>query len=424
MSKAAYYFTLLFVVVATGTISSLGPLGSFARLAAIPAIGLTLLSIYLRGTCRRLDIYHWAFFLFILWNAATYFWSASPISTIESATRYLPMVMTLLVVWENCRTRQKADGVMQAFVFGGYLIILALSFNYVSGNYASTDPSRLTAGGFNADDFLYLIPVPIAWYLVRRPNAKNKFLILLNLGYVLAAPFGIIFTATRGALLVAVPGYLYVLWSGRKAPASWKIGALAAVVVLVGLTSQLDVATKLTRLSTVTSSSGATGADSNLNGRGVIWELAIKEFTHHPLIGIGSGAFPYISSNDPIVGPMHAESAAGLPVHNTYLSVLTETGIVGFLIMAVMIAIVVCSACSLKEDNLKHAFIATLAMMAVGISSLTYEDHSGFWMLFTLIIAGGAANEIGSRVSNPSSRGLFGPNISADPPQKLEGVSD
>jgi O-antigen ligase len=335
------------------------------------------------------------------------------------------MVMTLLVVWENCRTRQKAEGVLQAFVFGGYLIMLTLSFNYVSGNSAITDPTRLAAGGFNPDDFLYLIPVPVAWYLARRPHAKNKFLILLNVGYVLLAPLGIILTATRGALFVAVPGYLYILWSGRKAPVSWKIGVLVAAVVLVGFTSQLDIASKLTRLSTVTSSSGGTGSDSNLNGRGVIWELAIKEFSHHPIIGIGSGAFPYISSNDPIVGPMHTESGVGLPVHNTYLSVLTETGIVGFLLMAFMIAIVVRSACSLKEANLKHAFIAALVMMAVGVSSLTYEDHSGFWMLFTLIIAsGGAANEIRSRMSNQSSRAIFAPAIMANVHHKLEGVSD
>jgi O-antigen ligase len=76
-------------------------------------------------------------------------------------------------------------------------------------------------------------------------------------------------------------------------------------------------------------------------GRSDLWAVALDVFRAHPLLGIGAGNFPLIE-------PSYAFHNRNLPrfdlvvdtpkvVHNTYLNVLVELGVVGFILFALVI---------------------------------------------------------------------------------------
>ena len=324
----------------------------------------------------------------------SYFWSVSPDNTLSGLARIFPLLVISLLIWETCRTRSQADGALQAFVLGGYVLIISLAYNFAIGAQ-STDADRIAAGGFNPDDFLYLIPVPIAWYLARRPELSSRFVVWLNIGYVLLAPLGVVFTAGRAALIVALPIYAYIIWDSRKLKSSTKITFALSLLLLVALLPKLGVETKLDRLATtITNPSAGSKWGGALNGRDFLWAIAIKQFAAHPILGTGATTFSFFSADSQAVATSRGDDGEGLPAHNTYLSILSETGLIGFFLFALLF-IVACRAAWLQEDRMRrNAFIAAVVAMLVGISTLTYENNIGIWLLLTLIVDSSSADRL------------------------------
>ena len=76
---------------------------------------------------------------------------------------------------------------------------------------------------------------------------------------------------------------------------------------------------------TGTESAGSGWGESDIGGRADIWAQSFAAFSDRPIGGVGLSA--------------HRDAVpVGKEAHNTYLSVLTETGIVGFLAFATVLA--------------------------------------------------------------------------------------
>ncbi len=75
--------------------------------------------------------------------------------------------------------------------------------------------------------------------------------------------------------------------------------------------------------------------------------------------------------------------------HNTYLSVLVEEGLVGFVLFAAILWIVFRTAW--RQPKWERRFwLTVLAVWAIGASTLTWEHRKTTWLFMTLIIAAGA----------------------------------
>jgi len=74
------------------------------------------------------------------------------------------------------------------------------------------------------------------------------------------------------------------------------------------------------------------GEGPNTQERLVLWDASIRTFVAQPVVGVGYGQFPYYSSVKFGLDP-HV-------THQTYLSIAAETGIVGLLVMAWLVATV------------------------------------------------------------------------------------
>ncbi len=82
--------------------------------------------------------------------------------------------------------------------------------------------------------------------------------------------------------------------------------------------------TSWTRISTIS----AQVDSGDLNQRTAIWAAGLRAFAAHPVLGVGEGAYLQISDR---------QLGEGFVAHNTFVSVLVELGIVGFLLFAAIL---------------------------------------------------------------------------------------
>ena len=189
---------------------------------------------------------------------------------------------------------------------------------------------------------------------------------LVNYGYVPAAILAILLTASRGSLVATLPAFLFMLASLTQLKFHLRVLLFVALVgTLFGLQS-LVPPSSLQRLST-TGTSIATG---DLHGRVDIWRQGITVFTQHPLFGVGSGAF-------------RAATERGSAPHNSYLSVLVDVGIVGFVLLAIVVAIAVYAVMHQPKWTSRF-WLTVLLVLATGTLACNWETKKATWLFLGL----------------------------------------
>jgi O-antigen ligase len=205
--------------------------------------------------------------------------------------------------------------------------VLALSlfiftlFGFVNGEFVE---GRYSTGGLMYDPndvaFVELSLLAFAVWILIGPF--GVVLRALALAAVLSGILLTLFTASRGGLLGLVIFFLLFLWI-RVPTVGKSFKAIVAAAILVAVVVNTDKL-NLDRYRTLTSIED----DYNFEefGRADIWERAIRLFLARPLTGVGVNGFPAA------IGTMRQDEKL-LPrwqtAHNSYLLILTETGIIG-----------------------------------------------------------------------------------------------
>jgi O-antigen ligase len=123
------------------------------------------------------------------------------------------------------------------------------------------------------------------------------------------------------------------------------------------------------------------------------WRSALDTFLHQPLLGRGVG-MPI--ANAAFTDPS-GESHLLTDAHNTYISLLGETGLVGFVTFMCVVFFAAASLTRWKPDSEEHKTIRLCLLLAMLDSffyqSLTgsYEDTRHLWVLFGMAAAIGSA---------------------------------
>jgi len=393
MRKLAYWTSLLFLIIANGTILSLDNsfFTSLTRVAAMPAIAMWFFVLLAERRVRNPQVFHWLFFLFIAWNAASLLWTYDIDSTMERLTRYRDYLIALAVFWGAFRSAKQVEGAMQAFVLGVYITVGGLIVNFLRGATYYSVNSRFSSMAFHPDDtgLILGIAMPIAWYLGHSGKHLSKWWRGVNFAYPFIAAGAIVLTGTRGALVSVIPAAIYMIFSFRKFSLPWRMIVTAGALLLVVLLARLDLSQQISRLATITDSiSGGAGGD-RLNGRLDVWGAGWDVFTKNPVLGVGAGAFPIATLP---YGLPSADNHTGIIAHNTYLSVLSETGLVGFLLFGGILATVI-NAVRKCQTGERGALTAALWVWAIGAFNLSFEFRWQTWLLFMLIMVASAKAE-------------------------------
>jgi O-antigen ligase len=280
--------------------------------------------------------------IYILWSLLSYLWSINPGATIGRFVTNIQLFAMVWLIWELCDTQERRNYIVQAFILGAYVSISDMVFTYIQGQ---SSLYRMTATNFNANEIAnsLALGIPLAWYLIL--TQKGRILYWINFLYLPLSLFCIILTASRGGMLVAIIGllvipltYFHIEKSTRTKITGFIVVGMIAIILL--LPRQLD---KIERNIERISGTPQALQEGNLNYRQVIWSAGWKVFTENPIIGIGSRGFRY--SVEEYLYKVHAP-------HNAFLSVLVDTGIIGFILFVASFIVSILPNLQLKPPDI------------------------------------------------------------------------
>lgn len=368
-------FVLLFSIPWEDMIS-LPLIGSLARLAGIVVFGFWALKVLLTGRIRKPHPFHAVFFIFVLWNLASLFWTNSTAETTTRIMTYVQLFVMTVILWDIYRTPALLNAGLQAYILGAWVGVISMLNNYLSGvTIDAYEVGRYSPSGVNAGDFVVILTLgmPAAWYLASSANTKgqNRLLRLIDYAYIPVSGFVIFLTGSRLALFTIFPALLYIFGTTIH-PKRILTSAIVILVVAGLLLAMYSFVPPATWERLTTAKSSITAGD--LGGRVPIWKECLRVFQEHPFLGVGAGAFR-------VVNPY--KSAA----HNTYLSVLAELGVVGFLLFLSLLAVVAYSILVQPKTEF-FLWLTTILILLTGISVQTWEFTKTTFLIFGWAVMG------------------------------------
>lgn len=349
-------------------------LGTLSRLFGLLALGGGVLAVVADRRLRPLNRSHAALALFVFWATLTVRWSLAPEDTAIKVQTYLQLLGMAWLVWEFCPTEARVASIMRAYVFGTFYADYDTISRWLSAH--QTYYQRYATAGFDPNDLALTLAlsIPLSFYLAVRARRSRAWIYWLQIAMALLT---ILLSASRTGFVTAclaisiVPlGAKYMRRVERRLIAVGTVGVVAATMAVVPATSWKRIATI-----------GSEVESGSFNSRSLIWSAGFAEFRQHPLAGVGAGAYP--RAVEPVMGwPTWWRVVA----HNTFFSVLVETGIVGFALFVTVLGMLVAAVKRMVGlDRLLWAVM--FAVWAVGVNTLSWELRKPTWLLFALVLA-------------------------------------
>lgn len=262
--------------------------------------------------------------------------------------------------------------------------------SYISNVNLGPHFSRARGPALNSVSLGFFLTVCFwaTWFLWSRVNRPWRIVLVGVMGLMCV---GLYFTYTRSAWLalaatLAVIPLLHV-------PRSWRPVVFAATV-FAGFLGTLFIGGKLLDIDR---GDGDGSASHSVYQRESFFIVSMRMFADEPLLGCGFGRFydrklPYLADRSQQI---ELESIRNLDHHNTFLSVLTETGLIG---LSLFIALLVAwgrTAWQLSRDATAERWVRAqgifaLAVLIIYVTNGMFHDltllPSEQWLLF--LVAG------------------------------------
>lgn len=273
--------------------------------------------------------------VFLLWAMMGYALSNYPALVYPKLDAMVRLWLISLVAANALRTRQQLRFFLVFWLacFALYPVRGAFFNYYLYGeklagraiwNYAFNNPNDLAA---------YCILQLAMAFGVNALEAKGPVRLSVRLGLAVL-PLLILLTKSRGAFIGFAVFLLFALWGQRKRGRAIGITlVVASTLIFVAPENVLDRVFALKKIEE-TGNVGAADEEGSAAQRYEIWKVARAIIREHPVAGVGLGAYPaahQVMSRRPQFNP----TALGRrDTHSTYLNVMAETGLVGFIIWA------------------------------------------------------------------------------------------
>jgi O-antigen ligase len=377
MRRVIYWLSLIliFTIPWEGAFHLPG-FGTAATVMGLVVGACWVVMVAFTGRMRRPITYLFVVGVFVAWVALTSFWSADPVESMGSVVLWLQSFLFVFILWDLYRTKASLLAGLQAYVLGAYAAVGGAVLNYLSSNAFYAHGDRYSLGDTNPDGygFILALGVPVACYLAASPETRRIFR-LINVGYLPVAFLGIALSGTRTASLGAALGLLYGLATLTRLRLLTRIAVVvllaAALLALLPIVQPLS---SFQRLSTT----GTEVTQGDLNGRTAQWRQGLRAFMAHPVLGVGTDMYRSVNTLNKVA-------------HNSYLSVLVEEGLIGFVLFATILWIVVAHAWRLPRWD-RNFWMTVLLVWAIGASTLTWEHRKTTWLFLTFVVAAAAAD--------------------------------
>jgi O-antigen ligase len=382
LTKIAYASLLLFIFSIPWEQLILIPgVGTGSRLAGLAAFPLCLMAIIKSGR----HYFHWPIALlglFIVLAAFSILWTRpqSPPSSVgydvDNGLNVLQTsVQLLLMAWLAAQMidgETKLHGAFLAYILGSCVAALKAVEAYQTESYEAY--LRYVAAGMDANDVALGLSVAIAMagYLTVR---RRGWWWLVTLGFIPLGIYGVLLSASRAgflAMLIAASMPILLMLRPRhyaRTIALSLAGLVAGSVLLVRYVPE----SSWNRIVTIRSEI----SEGDLNGRLVIWGAELDLINEAPVLGVGIGG------NAEAMRRMVGWSQAP---HNGLLTIATELGLVGLLIVVAAWVLVVRDVLSMRALE-RRGWCVILAVLLVAVMSLNWQLHKATWLLFAMALA-------------------------------------
>jgi len=246
---------------------------------------------------------------FVAWSAISVAWADSSGTAVSSTSRFLLDVLLFPIVFGAIRQRDQFRWIVAAFVIGAVM----------SGGIGDPDTeAALLAAALMLD---------VGLIATLRSGSAARSLAVVGALIMVA---GLLATGSRGGF-VALAAVLVaaVLFGGRWRGRAAGLMLVAAVLIPFYL------------FAFASSAAVQHLGSSSSTGRTDLWKVGIKMWEANPIVGVGSGNFEtasihYVQQAGPIT---RADLIVDTPhvAHNTYLEIVDELGVPGFLMFLVIV---------------------------------------------------------------------------------------
>jgi O-antigen ligase len=351
-------------------------LGTISRIVGWAAFAVSALAVPRRRSLRAPNAALALAAAFTAWSAVTWLWSVSRPATATRAATMAQLFAMAWLVWEFCRTRRALFGLMAAYLAGctasSVWTVVRAALNQ------QTNYRRFATAGFDPNDLgvTLALALPMAFYLAARTRGAAPWLCRAAAALCIGA---ILLTASRTALVAAVAAFLFSVLTWRRSTWSNRVGIVALLALFALGAVRMAPTASRQRLATLPGEL----AGGTFHNRTRIWNAGVKLLKRHAALGIGAGAFP-----DAVAGALGRSPIPTQPytAHDTFLSVLVETGAAGFLLFGALLLTLAFFAWMMAPWE-RALWIASLLVWMVGVSTLTWEHRKPTWLLFALIMA-------------------------------------
>jgi O-antigen ligase len=327
-----------------------------------------------------------------LWTTLSIAWAGDATMAATQASYWWMAAFAFVIVLTTITSPKYVFYIAVAFVVGSVIsVLIGLATGGLSPASAALTQTaiqgRLTGGGGDpnqqAAGYVAAMFLVVGLFSVYRSRTARAWLMIA----FTIVTVGFFATESRGGLVALAAATLVAL---VVAPRQRR--RLLGLAVLVGLASVVLLAAQPSAVHRITDISGGT------SGRNDLWRVGWEVFKAHPTVGVGVGNFV-------VVEPQFARRPGALTrvqyitetpqiVHNTYLQLLAETGVVGLLAFLLVVAGSLWAsrlACRRFEaigradysDLTRAVVLGTVGMLAA-VFFITDGDDLRLWVLFAL----------------------------------------
>lgn len=275
---------------------------------------------------------------FLGWIALGLTWSESHHEVITALTRYIPNALLIPIVYTGVRNRKQALMIIAGIVLGA---LAASAYGIV---HHSSEDARLEGTALDPNELASILVAGVALSAAWIANMRGRPGLRIAGG--LAGAFcvlGILLTVSRGGLVALAASLIAAVFlAGRWRPLAFLAAAAIAcssfyyfaVLAPPEATERLELTSQ--------------GETQLKEGRTTLWQVAVRIVEDKPITGVGAGNFQN-SSRHYLLQP----GALGRPdliiekplvVHNTYLGIAAEDGLVGLGLFIVIVLFCIGSA--------------------------------------------------------------------------------
>lgn len=324
----------------------------------------------------------WAFALvvwaFIGWSTTEY-----P-STVWNEIQEFSKVCLVVLVAMNVMTTRKRMRLLLSWTTFWFVVypMRGTLMNYFTGN--TLDGRAIWNGTYsNPNDLAGLCLLQLGISLGLLVTEKKPWIRLMNFSCVVLLPLIVILTQSRGAFVASLV-FVVLLVKQNWETVKKRLPLIIALGVLIVAIAPDKAFERLTSASIEVNDLEYIDPEkvSIDNGsaaqRWLIWKIAATIFIEHPVMGVGLGAYQPTHGVVSIRKEFLGQAVGKRDTHSTYLNILAELGVVGFICFSMILYITLTS--SYRARKLAKATQPALAMQQLYLEVGLYAYLvAGIW---------------------------------------------